>query len=74
LIIADGREFKVYACPIGVPFFDALCFLMIGFDRGQPPTPGRQASKHTPRVNSKAGELTFPCCESRGGLSGINSG
>ena len=48
-------------------FFDELCLLMIGFDRGQPPAPGRQASRHTPRVNSKASELTFPCCESRGG-------
>ncbi len=24
----------------------------------RPPTPGRQASEHTPRVNSKASELT----------------
>ncbi|MBA7709150.1 hypothetical protein ES703_118062 [subsurface metagenome] len=25
-----------------------------------PPAPGRKASRHTPRVNSKASELTFP--------------
>ena len=48
-----GGELKGYGT-----FFDELCFLVIGFDRGQPPTPGRQASKHTPRVNSKASELT----------------
>ncbi len=46
---------------------------MIGFDRGQPPTPGRKASELTPRVNSKASELTFPCCESRGGSSPVAS-
>ncbi len=28
-------ELKVYACPIGGTFFDELCLLMIGFDRGQ---------------------------------------
>ncbi len=28
-------EFKVYACPIVGTFFDELCLLMIGFDRGQ---------------------------------------
>ncbi len=25
----------MYACPIGGTFFDELCLLMIGFDRGQ---------------------------------------
>ena len=33
-------KLKVYACPIGAcpigsTFFDELCLLMIGFDRGQ---------------------------------------
>jgi hypothetical protein len=42
--------------------------------------PDRNASEHTSRVNpprrvnSKASELTFPCCESGEQLSGINSG
>ncbi len=31
-------ELKGYACPIGGTFFDELSFLVIGFDRGQPPT------------------------------------
>jgi len=31
-------ELKEYACPIGGIFFDELCLLMTGFERGQPPT------------------------------------
>ncbi len=38
MIIADGRELKECACPIGGRFFDELCLIFIGFDRGQPPT------------------------------------
>jgi len=28
-------ELQGYACPIGGTFFDELCLVMIGFDRGQ---------------------------------------
>jgi len=31
----DAGELKVSACPIGSTFFDELCLIMIGFDRGQ---------------------------------------
>ena len=33
--ITETGELQVYACRIGGTFFDELCLIMIGFDRGQ---------------------------------------
>ena len=33
-----GYACLIGACPIGSTCFDELCFIVTGFDRGQPPT------------------------------------
>jgi len=50
-----------------LPVFNDYLLLIIGIDP-RPPAPDRKASELTSGVNSKASELTFPCCESRGAL------